>query len=247
MQEKKNDEAIRVFLSAIDSNPEFSWPYARLAFLYDKSKEFSKAHQMFKEGIKRIPLDYRLKLDYANFLVTQSEFYDAFAILRELEKINPPGLTVNINLAIGDIFIKRGDYKEALLYIREVLRLEPTNLSVKEKAAFCFQNTNQFSEALKIYLELEKLTPNAVDYLYAIATIARKAGNLKLSESYLERLLKIIKNPTLYFGYAVVLSELNKYQKAVENIKIFLANYPENDHYKQTAQRMLEAWSQKLK
>jgi len=85
MQEKKNQEAIRVFLSAIESNPKFSWPYARLAFLYTEGKEFSNAMKMFKDGIKQNSLDYRLKLDYANFLVSQSEVYDAFAILRELE------------------------------------------------------------------------------------------------------------------------------------------------------------------
>jgi arylsulfatase A-like enzyme/Tfp pilus assembly protein PilF len=243
-KEKKNDEAMESFHAAIKLNPSFSWPYARLASLYSLRKEFDKAREMFKSGMQKNPDDNRLKLDYINFLISQSEFYDAFVVIRELEKANSLEIKTNINHAKGTIFLMRNDFKEALPYFQEVLRSEPTNLSIKEKIAACFQGTNRLAEALDIYLELEKYSPKNRKLLYTIATLARRTKKLALSKSYYERLLKVDQDPNLYFGYSVLLSELKQYDEAIKNIKIFLEKYPKKDDFSQAAQRMLKLWSQ---
>jgi arylsulfatase A-like enzyme/Tfp pilus assembly protein PilF len=246
LNDGKLDEAVLSYKEAIRLNPRFSWPYARLAFLNIKKGNIEAARKTFKEGIRANAEDYNLKIDYAHFLVSQSESYDAFEVLKELGKSDSPEVLTAVNQAKGKIFLAKGNFNEALYYFQAVLKVEPQNLSIKKMAALCLFNTGSLPEALAAYREVDKQTGTDPEILFNTALIANKLGKYELSASYYERLLKIDADPAIYFNYSMVLASLGKWEKAIETMRKFMTIYPGNDDRKKKAQMMLEEWRKNL-
>lgn len=247
IHDNKQKQAMLSYREAIRLNPKFSWPYARLAYLYNKNGNIEAAQQMFKEGIRMNPRDYNLKIDYANLLISQSETYDAFVVLKELEKVDSPEVSIAVNLAKGNIFLKRENFKEALYCFENILKIEPENLHIKKTVGMCLFQMGRMPEAFAVYSEVDKHTKTDPDVLFYAGLTASQIGKYEVSVSYYERLLKIVQDPTVYFNYALVLSKMGKWEKAVENLHKFLDIYPGNDDTKKMAETMLEEWEEHLR
>jgi arylsulfatase A-like enzyme/tetratricopeptide (TPR) repeat protein len=243
---KKQEQAMLSYREAIRLNPKFSWPYAKLAFLYNKNGNIEAAQQTFKDGIRMNPQDYNIKIDYANLLISQSETYNAFVVLKELEKVDSPEVSTAVNLAKGNIFLKRENFKEALYCFENILKLEPENLIIKKIVGMCLFQMGRMAEAFTVYSEICKHTKTDPNVLFYAALTASQTRKYEVSVSYYERLLKIVQEPTIYFNYALVLSKWGKWEKAVENLQKFLDIYHENDDTKKMAQEMLEKWKKTL-
>jgi arylsulfatase A-like enzyme/Tfp pilus assembly protein PilF len=243
LEENKHDEARRNYEEAIRLEPHFSWPYARLAAVHQEKGNIKAADQTFKQAMAQNPTDDNLKIDYARFLVSQTEIYDAFVVLKQLEKTGSPEIRAAANLLKGKIFLSRDDYKEALYCFKEVLNVEPDNFFSKKMVGMCLFRTGQMAGALEFYQPLDNPSRPDPDILFTLAMAANRVGKHQLSASYYERLLKIDSAPPIYFNYALVLASLNKWNQAAAALRKFLAVYPDNDARKRQAQQLLEDWT----
>lgn len=219
LRTQDKEEAIRHYTEAVRLNPGFTWPYSRLAFLYSEKGDNEKAGEMFKEGIKRNPNDHILKLDYANFLIAQSNQYDAFHILNELEKVESLDISAAINLAKGKMLLSRGKYRDALPYYEKVLELEPENESIKETVSACHFN---------------------------IAVSSLQQGDNEAAVTHFKKVLEFKQPPAVYYNMAAALARLERWQEACDALQGFIDRYPQDDQRKQEARDLLQNWRQKI-
>lgn len=241
------EDAIRYFTQALDANPDFSWPYARLAFLYSNNGHHKEARRMFEKGVLVNPWDNVLALDYANYLVSQSEFYEAFTVLKKLEKSASIEVSAGVNLAIAKILTIREYFTDALPYYQKVLQVEPENLYIKKMVGFCLYKSQRLDEALAVYMELDTMAGDNPEVLFISAIISGQLEKNQLAEVYFDRLLKIEETPAIYYNFAMILSKLGKWQMAVEKLRRFDLLYTAKDRRKEEAQRLIRDWSKKYK
>lgn len=243
LNQEDEEGAIRIFTEVLKTNPKFSWTYGRLAILYGKKGNHQRAVNMFKKGMQVNPWDDILTMEYANYLISQSEFYDAFALLKKLEKSGSYKVSVRVNKAIAKILSIREYYSDALPYYEKILQVEPENLYIKKMVGFCLYKSGRLSEALTVYLELDKLGKVDPEVLFITAVIAGQLEKYEIAESSFSRLLKVKETSAIYFNFAMVLAKLGKWKQAVEKLRKFDQLYTENDRRKEEARRLIREWT----
>lgn len=242
LSQGKNEEAIQSYKRAIENNPNFSWPYARLAFIYYRNGDIENSKRLFKKGIMVNPEDYILKLDYANLLISESEFYEAFKILKELKRLNPIDAGVQVSHLMARIFFIRQEYKEAIPYYKEILEIESENQEIKKMLALCLLRANEPLEALKFYLKLEKSEPEAYDLKLNIAMAYGTLEQYEQAKVYFEKAIEKDPKPVVYFNYAAILAKAGEFKEAIRTMEKFIDIYPHEDARKINARQIIEKW-----
>jgi arylsulfatase A-like enzyme/Tfp pilus assembly protein PilF len=238
----KNEEAIQSYKRAIEDNPNFSWPYSRLGSMYYWNGDIENSKRFFKEGIVVNPEDYILKIDFVNFLISESEYYEAFEILKELKRLNTIDAGVQVNHLMARIFFIRKEYKKAIPYYKEILEIETDNQAIKKMLAFCLQRADEPLEALKLYLELEKSEPDAFDLKLNIALIYGNLEQYDRAKVYFEKAITKDPEPVVYFNYAAILANAGEFKEAIRMMHKFIDIYPHEDARKMDARQTIEKW-----
>ena len=240
----KVDEAIPVFLKAIEENPHFSWSYSKLAYIYYTKGDPAQAAHWYKAGIEANPEDYILRIDYVNLLISQSEFYEAFEILKELKKLNPLDAGAQVENLMGRIFEIKGEYRDAIKHYRRVLEIEPENIEVKKKVGFFHQRIGEHQQALEIFLQLEKKFPNDFDLLFNLAMVHGLLRQYPQAFAYFEKAAAVNPKPVVFFNYAAILANAGKFPEAIGKMREFLEKHPQNDATRKQAIESIEMWKQ---
>ncbi len=240
----KDVEAIPRFLQAIEENPHFSWSYSKLAYIYYSQGNIDSAAHWYKAGISANPGDYILRIDYVNLLISQSEFYEAFEILKELKKLNPLDAGAQVENLMGQIFEIKGEYRDAIDHYRKVLDIEPGNVQVKKKIGFFHQRIGEHSKALEIYLQLEKEIPGDFDLMFNLAMVYGLLEQYSQSYQYFEKAAVVNPKPVVFYNYAAILAKAGKFTEAIVKMEEFLEKYPKNDVTRAQALQSIETWRQ---
>ncbi len=240
----KAEEAIPVFLKAIEENPHFSWSYSKLAYIYYSQGDPQKAAHWYKAGISANPGDYILRIDYVNLLISQSEFYEAFEILKELKKLNPLDAGAQVENLMAKIFEIRGEYREAIKHYRRVLEIEPENFEVKKKMGFFHQRIGEHREALEIFVQLEEKIPDDFDLMFNLAMVYGLLKRYPESFRYFEKAAAINPKPVVFFDHAAILANAGKFAEAIEKMRKFLEKHPQEDATRKQAIQSIEMWKQ---
>ncbi len=245
--EGKIDEAVLHFNRAIEMNPTFSWPYSTLALVYFENGKIEEAIKVLQKGIVRNPGEYQLQIDHSMLLKKQSRFDEAIKILYALDIQGPVDLSTEINYLLGDLYTKKGDIKSAILSFRKALDTEPENQVIKKQLVYLLHKSQKFSEALEIYLELEKTTPDDTGLLSNMAVLYDQLEKYSLSKSYYKKLISKKPPVRAYFSYAVLLAKTGDLKEAVKQMRRFIDNYSPNDALKNSARQYLKKWKAPVK
>ncbi len=240
----RTDDAIQCFKKSIELNNEFSEPYAMLAFINYKKGNIEEAEALYKKGIEINSDDYILRMEYIKLLIFQKEFTEALKKLRELEDLKLIAFEVEIFNLSGMVYMNMNYNTEAIFYFKKALKKEPENHSINIMLARCLNRQNKFSEALNIFLELEKSTPDDSEFMLDIAMTYGELKKYERSKSYFKKLLEKNPLPIIYYYYAVILSRIEEYEEAVKNMRKFANLYTKDDSQRKKALDCIETWSQ---
>jgi arylsulfatase A-like enzyme/Flp pilus assembly protein TadD len=238
-------EAVTHFNRAIEMNPTFSWPYSTLALVYFENGKVEEAVKVLEKGMERCPEEYQLKIDYAMLLKKQSRGDKAIETLETLTR--QEGVMVDVGAEVfyllGDLYAEKNNPTKAISCYREALETEPENRVIKQKLVYLLHQSQELSEALKIYQDLEKETPNDTGLLLNMAILYRQLKRYDLSKSYYRKIIKGKKPPLrVYYNYALVLAKTGDFKEAILQMQYFINNYAPNDALKKAARRYLEKW-----
>lgn len=88
-RQARKDEALRLFLQAIDRAPTFSEPYGHIAALYEESGDRRSAEGYFQRGLALKPSDLTLRVEYAQFLARNGNKRDAMILMDQVRSMVP--------------------------------------------------------------------------------------------------------------------------------------------------------------
>jgi tetratricopeptide (TPR) repeat protein len=98
LAQKKDDEAIQIYKEAIARQPKDPIGYRALTELYNSQKNWSAAGEILLTGLKEVPTDMNLRLDYAGLQISKGDQEAAIAQYEAILKDQPSALVAVNNL-----------------------------------------------------------------------------------------------------------------------------------------------------
>jgi tetratricopeptide (TPR) repeat protein len=140
------------------------------------------------------------------------------------------------------LYTKKGDIERAVLSYREALDTESENQVIKQKLVYLLHKSQRFSEALEIYLDLERIALHDTGLLFNIAVLYDQLEKYNLSKSYYKKLIGKKPPVRVYYNYARLLVKTGDLKGAVKQIRRFIDNYSPNDVPKKSDRQLLKKW-----
>ncbi len=123
-------------------------------------------------------------LNMRGALLTKLQRYDdARAVFAGILEKDPEYFPAVFNM--GELLFLQGQYNEALEYFRTMSRRDPRNELIRFKLVLCYLLLDRVPEAEKVARTF-MAAGNTPAYYYAMAMLARKAGNTSADRDHLE-------------------------------------------------------------
>ena len=182
--------------------------------------EYNKIHNLFLSGKFDIVIEKSKKLikknptqiPFYNFLALsyreKGEIFLAEKILQNALKISPNNQSVLINL--GSTYRVLIEYDKSEKFLKEALSINQNDINALVNYANLKRDTNDYDESIQLYEKAYKINNKIQTIIINLAGAYQIVGKFKLSETYLETLLKENNNNTLAHK---MLSTIKKYKK----------------------------------
>ena len=160
-------------------------------------------------------------------------------ILNDLHKIDDAidcfqrGLQINpenkdnalIYNNLGSIYFYRENYFEAENCYKKAIEINRQHSEAFNNLGNLFIKQNKYEEGINYYKKAIHINNNFIAASYNIAIAYKNIGNFSESKKYLTQVIKIKKN---FFTAHRTLSEITKYEKGNEHLKMMLSAYEDN-------------------
>ncbi|MGD0283823.1 MAG: tetratricopeptide repeat protein, partial [Dissulfurispiraceae bacterium] len=158
------DKAIGFFKAAITKNPMFVTSYNALGEIYENMGDLESAIKYYK-------LAYKISPDNTERIVTLSKLYyktgdtsGAETILRGAVSDMRTDVAASAHL-MGEIYLAKNENEKALEMLIKSYSHNPSDMSIMESLAEAYRKVRQPEQALKLYNECIKISPdNALAY-----------------------------------------------------------------------------------
>ncbi|MCL5035602.1 MAG: tetratricopeptide repeat protein [Chloroflexi bacterium] len=122
----KYDEAIRHYLAARQSDPEFEMEmHAGLGTVLLKKKDFDSSEAAFKKALELYPQYYCAWTQLGDLYTKKRKYDDARAVLEKAMKIDPD--YEDAYYYMGNLAAAKGDIDSAESYYKKALKINPDN------------------------------------------------------------------------------------------------------------------------
>jgi len=163
-----------------------------------------KSKKLIKKNPTQIPFYNFLALSYRE----KGEIFLAEKILQNALKISPNNQSVLINL--GSTYRVLIEYDKSEKFLKKALSINQNDINALVNYANLKRDTNNYDESIQLYEKAYKINNKIQTIIINLAGIYQIVGKFKLSETYLETLLKEDNNNTLAHK---MLSTIKKYKK----------------------------------
>ena len=182
--------------------------------------EYNKINNLFLSGKFDIVIEKSKKLikknptqiSFYNFLALsyreKGEIFLAEKILQNALKISPNNQSVLINL--GSTYRVLIEYDKSEKFLKKALSNNKNDINALVNYANLKRDTNDYDESIQLYEKAYKINNKIQTIIINLAGAYQIVGKFKLSETYLETLLKEDNNNTLAHK---MLSTIKKYKK----------------------------------
>lgn len=220
---KRENEGVSYLQKAREIAPDYFPPYFNLASYYAGKKDNVRASGLLNEVLKRDGANLQALVGLGAIREAEGKNQEAFAYYaRAKETRNPTGY-----LALASYHMRRKEPVKALAVADEALKANPGNAGLLELKGGLLSADKKYSEALKVYDELEKVAPARAVPLKIGALAA--SGNIPKAVEQAQKIIDA--RPKSAAGHLVVASiyESQKdYDRAISAVKSGLAVEPGN-------------------
>ena len=159
-------------------------------------------------------------LNQGNYALAVIEFQDALIL-------DPNATTIHISIA--DAYRRLGKEKRSREHLTIALELDPEDIEAMRMLGQSFIGEKNFIEAEKVFIKLNKLDPENLDYLYVLADLAKIKKSWNAAIDYYIEVYKINSNAINSLEQALQISlSTNNLDKSDEICELMLINNPEN-------------------
>ena len=163
-----------------------------------------KSKKILKKNPKQIPFHNFLALSYRE----KGKIFLAKEILLNALKINPDSQSLLVNL--GSTYRVLIEFDKSEKFLKKALSINPNNINALVNYANLKRDTNNYNESIELYEKAYKINNKIPTIIINLAGIYQIVGKFKLSENYLEILLK--EDPNNAIAHKL-LSTIKKYKK----------------------------------
>ena len=149
-----------------------SSPYHQ-ALLNYKAGHYDAARLAIDDAEKLKPDDVATAILKARILTEQGDFDEGATLLRRFLTANGP---LEVQLALGDLFLRQRDFGAAANMYDQALYLKPNDADIKLKLIYAKINTSDLVTAEKYSSELKPFDPDNPAYYFARAALAEATG-----------------------------------------------------------------------
>ncbi|MBK8052662.1 MAG: tetratricopeptide repeat protein [Saprospiraceae bacterium] len=166
-----------VFVSLLYSNEGFAQQKYRLAVEYYNSGEYEKAAQIYESLYKENPKNKSYFNWYIQCLIDLRSYEKATQIIQNEIKNSPSD--VSLFVAYGNLLERQGQHEKAKTEYRKAIdKLDPDPGNIANLAS-SFTNLAKYDLAIETYLKGEKISNVQNLYVYNLADLYRRQGDVK--------------------------------------------------------------------
>lgn len=159
---------IKKLTRLVNKNPNSLQTRLKLAYSFQKAKQFEDAINQYNEVLKADPENPGALYNMAVIAWENEEGKEAVGLLSELLKKQPGHVLGSVKL--GNIYIRQNKYEDALKVVDAAIREKPSVVELRMVRAKAFEAKGEYNMAVFEYREVLKYVP---DYKEAIKAIDR--------------------------------------------------------------------------
>ncbi|MEK0191909.1 tetratricopeptide repeat protein [Microcoleus anatoxicus] len=184
-------QAIRAYQEAIKLDPQNIQAYNNLGNILAQAGEIEQAESVYRQAIAANPEHFGGYLNLGNILMLQQQIDLAIAAYETALRLQPryPDILNNLGIAfeakndqaqassyLGYAFYRQNKHEIAISYFQKFLEIQTGDRDFYIALADCYQLTNQYDEALKVYEDSISLYPQDENLYFSWILTLQKAG-----------------------------------------------------------------------
>jgi tetratricopeptide (TPR) repeat protein len=190
--EKKFDEAVAVYLRALDIEPDSVMINYNLGSCMASQEKFDEAMAYYERCLEIVPRHTDALFLMAEILRKQGKPVEAATLYRKVAIYAPHQARGPMNLA--PMLAKRGRHGEAATWWRKALAIEPGNPLAMMGLGDALAGQDKFDEAIDQYQNALAISPRLLPLLNATGIALAKQGRTDEAVEMFERALRINPN-----------------------------------------------------
>ncbi len=168
-----------------------------------------------------VPKELLDKLDEGNKLFDEGRYDEAIAYFQNIIAARPEFYQININ--IGNAYMKKEDFGQALAHFQRVLEKDPQNVEALVSSGNCYIELKEDEKAIALFKQIDKNDITDATTLYNIGTIFYNNGEVDMAIEYYEQSV-VVQNDLVESYYQLGLAYLGRGDKenSLKNFQKYL-------------------------
>jgi tetratricopeptide (TPR) repeat protein len=160
-EQGRTEEAIKHYLQALRSNPDYARAYYNLSNAYAEQGKYKKVIEACKQAIRINPdyadAHYNLGVAYGE----SGKYEEAIEAFKQVIRIDPDHLQAHYNL--GGVYARLGKYREAIEAFQQVIRIDPDYALVRNNLGIAYGALGKYKEAAEAFQQAIRIDPDYAD------------------------------------------------------------------------------------
>jgi tetratricopeptide (TPR) repeat protein len=157
----RTEEAIKHYLQALRSNPDYALAHYNLGVVYAGSGKYKKAIEAYKKAIRISPdyaqAHYNLGVAYGG----SGKYEEAMEAFKQVIRIDLDYLQAHYNL--GGVYAGLGKYRDAIEAFQQVIRIDPDYALVRNNLGIAYGALGRYKEATDSFKHAISINPDDAD------------------------------------------------------------------------------------
>jgi tetratricopeptide (TPR) repeat protein len=217
-KQDRTEEAIKHYLQALRSNPDYAKAHSNLGAAYDNSGMYKEAIEAYKKAIM-IDSDFAVAHSNLGAVYDNSGMYkEAIEACKKAISISPEFSDAHSNL--GGAYAESGMYKEAIKACKKAINIEPDYAKAHYNLGVAYSGSGKYKEATEAFQQAIRIDP---DYAQAHSNLgAAYSGSGKYKEAIVafKQVIRIDPDYALvHNNLGIAYGVLGMYKEAIEACK----------------------------
>ncbi len=217
----KPDEAIKMFESAVKTDPKLYKAYYNIALISEWKGDYSSAERYYLEALK-LKEDYFIASENLMMLyLKMNRPQDAEKFI--LQQINKFKRSSKLKNALTILYIRTNRIEEARKNAMKTLKVDEKNTETMVLLARTYIRDKKFELALNILDNAKEISPNNEKIYIEYAFIYKQNNNIPAAIEMLKKAIDIRYDiPEVHNNLGVLYSQAEDYSAAIDEFKIAL-------------------------
>ena len=214
--------------ACLEINPYLPKVYRLRGDILLRANEFEKAIFSYDKSLQYDAFNAGSKLNRAickkELGLLDEAIVDFNAVINQKEHV------LNAYLALGEIYLEKGDTVQSITYYNNVIEINPYHVNGLVSRGILLYKINRFEAALKDYNKAIALKPEKEGFYINRALIRYQLNDLNGAMADYDRVIDMDPNNALaYFNRGLLRAEIGDHNNALDDISMVLRFEPDNN------------------